>query len=93
MDSYRTQSPDTTLTVERILLDGYRRMTPWQKLERVFSLTESVRFLAKLGIKERNPGITEENAQIEMMRLRLGDALSEKFLAFSAKRKTRGNAS
>ncbi len=34
----RTQSPDTPPEIEEILLDRYRRMSPLEKLLRVFEL-------------------------------------------------------
>jgi hypothetical protein len=37
----RTQSPDTPPEIEEILLEGYRRMSPIDKLRQVFDLNRT----------------------------------------------------
>lgn len=47
---------DTHPRVEAILIEGYRRMSPTQKLERVRALTRAVQELALLDVRRRHPG-------------------------------------
>ena len=58
---------DTPPPIQKILIDGYRKMSPRQKLKRVDELTKSVQELAMAGIRARYGDIPEEE-----MRLRLG---------------------
>ena len=58
---------DTPPPIQKILIDGYRKMSPRQKLKRVDELTKSVQELAMAGIRARHGDIPEEE-----MRLRLG---------------------
>ena len=62
------QSPDTPLEIEEILLAGYRRMTPAEKLARVADLNLAVRQLALARIRAQyGPNLSEREE-----RLRLG---------------------
>ena len=49
----RAGKSDTPREVELMLVEGYRRMTPHEKLERVSQLNRSVRTLALAGIRQR----------------------------------------
>jgi hypothetical protein len=46
---------DTHPTVEALLIEGYRGMTPYEKLERVWALTRALRELALLDVRRRHP--------------------------------------
>jgi len=46
---------DTHPAVEALLIDGYRKMSPAEKLERVRSLTLAVQELALTDIRRRYP--------------------------------------
>jgi hypothetical protein len=50
---------DTDPGVEALLIEGYRGMSPAQKLERVRALTRAVQGLALLDVRRRHPGATE----------------------------------
>ncbi len=47
----RTQSIDTPPEVEEILLEGYRRMSPVDKLRQVFELNRTAQRMAALRIE------------------------------------------
>jgi hypothetical protein len=49
----RAGKSDTPRDVEQLLIEGYRRMTPHEKLDRVKQLNRSVRMLALAGIRQR----------------------------------------
>jgi hypothetical protein len=50
---------DTNPAVEAILVEGYRKMSPSEKLERVRALTRAVQELALLDIRRRHPHADE----------------------------------
>ena len=47
---------DTHPKIEILLIEGYRRMSPTQKLERVRALTRAVQELALMDVRRRHPG-------------------------------------
>ena len=49
---------DTPPEIEAILIEGYRRMSPAEKLERVRQLTMAVQELALLDVLRRHPDAT-----------------------------------
>ena len=53
---------DTEAAVDAILIEGYRRMSPAQKLECVRSLTQAVQSLAIADIRRRHP-LADEREQ------------------------------
>ncbi len=57
---------DTHPQIDAILVLGYRRMSPAQKLERVRALTQAVQELAMLDVRRRHP-----NADAREQALRL----------------------
>lgn len=63
----RSGKSDTPPEVEEILVRGYRRMTPGQRLERVADLNRAVRRLALAGIRQRHG--SELPAEQEQLRL------------------------
>jgi hypothetical protein len=46
---------DTHPKIEAMLIEGYRKMSPSQKLERVGALTRAVQELALMDIRRRHP--------------------------------------
>lgn len=46
---------DTDPTIEALLIEGYRRMSPTEKLERVTALTRALHELALLDVRRRYP--------------------------------------
>lgn len=57
---------DTHPSIEAILIEGYRKMSPTQKLERVGALTRAVQELALLDVRRRHP-----NADLREQALRV----------------------
>lgn len=57
---------DTNPTVEAFLVEGYRRMSPAQKLERVRALTRSVQELALIDVRRRHPGADEREQALRV---------------------------
>ncbi len=68
---YQTQSADTSPEAERILIDAYRRMPPWEKARRMTELIRAVDELARAGIRERYPDAAEDEIRLRLGALRL----------------------
>jgi hypothetical protein len=66
----RTLSPDTPPEIEEILLEGYRRMTPQQKLARVMDLNRAVQEMAAARIRtDYGPGLSERELHLRLAAL------------------------
>jgi hypothetical protein len=66
----RTQSADTPPEIEEILLAGYRRMTPWEKLLQVFELNRMAQQMAAMRIEARyGPNLTERELRLRLAAL------------------------
>ena len=57
---------DTHPRVKAMLLHGYRRMTPTQKMERVCAMTHAVRALALVDIRRRHPKATAHEQALRL---------------------------
>jgi hypothetical protein len=58
---------DTSKDAEAILIEGYRKMSPLRKLERVFDLSETLRRLSRQRIIDQyGPGLSERDIQIRL---------------------------
>lgn len=57
---------DTHPDVEALLIEGYRRMSPSEKLERVRALTLAVQQLALADIKRRHPDADERGLSMRL---------------------------
>ena len=66
----RTQSTDTPPEVEEILLEGYRRMPPVEKLRQVFDLNRTAQRMAVLRIQARyGPNLAERELRLRLAAL------------------------
>jgi hypothetical protein len=63
---------DTSPEAQQVLTEGYRRMTPTQKLQRVASLNRAVAILQRARIRARYGDIPEEEMRMRLGALRLG---------------------
>lgn len=57
---------DTHPTVERLVIAGYRSMSPSQKLERVRALTRAVQELALADVRRRYPQADEREQALRV---------------------------
>lgn len=60
---------DTHPAIERILLEGYRRMSPAEKLQVVEGLNEAVLQLAAARISREHPAIDERELRLRLAAL------------------------
>jgi hypothetical protein len=51
----KTQSPDTSPEIEAILIEGFRRMSATEKLERVRQATQAAQQMALVRLREQYP--------------------------------------
>jgi hypothetical protein len=69
---------DTTPEAAAVLLDIYRRMPPWRRLEIALELGDMVRSLSAAGVRSRHPEYTEDQVRLAVIRLSVGDELFRK---------------
>jgi len=60
---------DTPAEIQKLLIEGYRRMSPQQKLERVSELTKAVQQLARARIRKQYGNISEREQQLRLAAL------------------------
>lgn len=66
----RTQSGDTPPEIEERLLEGYRRMTPWEKLRQVFELNRMAQQMAAMRIQAQyGPNLSERELRLRLAAL------------------------
>lgn len=63
---------DTSPEAARLLNDGYRRMSPTEKLQRVASLNRTLVKLSAARIKAQYGPISDEEMRLRLAALRLG---------------------
>jgi hypothetical protein len=66
---------DTSPEAWEVFLDLQRRMSPGEKLARVFEHSAFVRSLMMAGIRRRHPGASEHEVFLRFARQTLGDDL------------------
>jgi hypothetical protein len=65
-----SRASDTPPEIEAILLEGYRRMAPHEKLARVTELNEAVRQMALARIRATyGPGLSEHEERLRLAAL------------------------
>jgi hypothetical protein len=69
---------DTSPEAWAVFLDIQRRMTPGEKIVRVFELSARVKAMADAGLRQRYPDAGEEEIRLRAIRQRLGGALFKK---------------
>jgi hypothetical protein len=63
---------DTPFEIEQVLIDGYRRMTPSQKLGRVAAMNRALEQLARARIRARyGAELSEREVRLRLAALRL----------------------
>ena len=69
---------DTSAQAQAVMIDLYRRMPGWRKLELVEDATRTARQLAFCGLRSRHPGESLERLRRRLAGLVLGEELAEK---------------
>ncbi len=68
-DTATPKISDTPSHIREILIEGYRRMSPQQKLKRVSELTLAVQQLALARICQQYAGISEQEQHLRLASL------------------------
>jgi hypothetical protein len=63
------QMNDTTEHTERILIEGYRSMAPWEKMKRVSELNKAAQQLALTRIRTQYGNIPEKEQRLRLASL------------------------
>lgn len=61
--------PDTDARMEAVLLEGYRRMPSWQKLQQVTALNHAAQQMALARIRSQYPQAAEWEQQLRLAAL------------------------
>ncbi len=77
---------DTRPEVEKLLLEGYRRMTPAEKLARVEDLRCLSRRLAEARIRSQHPQASDREVQLRLGTVTLGPELMIHVFGWDPKR-------
>jgi hypothetical protein len=62
----KPQSPDTHPEIERILIEGYRKMAPWEKLASVAAMNNAARSLQVAQIRKQHPHAGEHEVRMRL---------------------------
>jgi hypothetical protein len=84
VSNYTTQSSDTSEDVERLLIESYRAMAPWEKLAIARDLSMTSQVLALAGLRIRHPSAGSEELRMRLAAFRLPPDLLKEALGWSA---------
>jgi hypothetical protein len=62
-------SNDTSLFAEKILIDGYRKMSPERKLKQVTILTQTIQRMALARLQKQYPEMTANEQKLRLAAL------------------------
>lgn len=71
-------SNDTAPDIERLQIEGWRRMTPAEKARTVTALTRAAIDMTKAGIRDRHPEESEDQHRIRLAEILLGRELAHR---------------
>jgi hypothetical protein len=72
---------DTSPAAERVLIEGYRRMSPERKAGQVASLTLAVQQLALARLRAESPDASDHDLRLELAALWLPEELLRRVVA------------
>jgi maltooligosyltrehalose synthase len=83
----KTQSPDTSIEAERVLIALVRRMPVWRKIQLAEQLGATLRNAIKADPRARNPQAGKEELYCAFVQRWLGTDLAQPFLRARAERR------
>lgn len=86
----RTQSSDTDPTIERMQIEGLRRLSPGQRFQIANNLTCNVFTLSWRNFRRRYADLDEDAASLLWIRLLYGDDLADRVAAYLEQHPRRG---
>jgi hypothetical protein len=66
---------DTDPAAHKIQIQVYRRLGPEARLRRALEMCDDLRLVARSGIRARHPAYSDDEVNLALFRLLLGDAL------------------
>jgi len=69
---HATLTLDTPADIGRLQVDGWRRMTPLEKMQTVSALSHDAQELALAGIRMRHPEASERECQLRLAEIKIG---------------------
>ena len=64
-----SQMNDIPLNIQKKIVEGYRKMPPWEKMKRVSELNKAVQQLALLRIRKQYGDIPEQEQKLRLASL------------------------
>ncbi|MGC8640153.1 MAG: hypothetical protein ACP5XB_09790 [Isosphaeraceae bacterium] len=77
---------DTDPAVRAMLIEGYRAMSPAQKLERVWLLTRTVQEIALADIRRRHPDADEREQMLRLASRRLDPEVMDRVFGWDVRK-------
>lgn len=74
---------DTHPAIQKMVIEGYRKMTPQQKMRRVSELNKSIQQLALARIRKQYGDISEREQQLRLASLWLDQELMQKVFGWN----------
>jgi len=71
---------DTAPAVAALVLEGYRKMTPGERLRRMSALTVDLRRLVVADVRRRHPNATKDEVRAELARRWLPPELAKRLI-------------
>ena len=78
--SYTERVNDTAPNIAAFVLDGYRKMTPVERLRRMSALTVDLRRLIIADIRRRQPNASDADVRDELARRWLPPELAKRLI-------------
>ncbi|NUN48871.1 MAG: hypothetical protein HUU15_08605 [Candidatus Brocadiae bacterium] len=69
---YRTQSDDTSIAAEQLQIAAWRRLTPTERVGKMWELSAWVRGIAEAEVRRRHPDAPEREVQLRVASRRFG---------------------
>jgi hypothetical protein len=66
---HKSQVDDTSPSAHRVMIEGYRKMAPHEKMEQVNALTRSVQEMALARIRREYPNCSEREMKLRLASL------------------------
>ncbi len=75
---YKTQSPDTSPEMEKLLFDLLRQKTPAERFQMTSDITEAAIDLWRAGVRRRHPQWSEQEVSLHWVEVHYGDEWAAK---------------
>lgn len=70
-EGYRTQAEDTPPEIEHVLIEAWRAMPSWRKVQLIRDMARACNEISTAGIRLRHPEASAEEIRLRLAALRL----------------------